>query len=117
MSYNTYIKVKVSRTNHNKLFKYDKRSLLSDLFNSRWCYKNFYKDNKIVVEKHPSLLYKVVLILRAPFLYIAYGFFNKELHEGIKEVLWSTKYKVFVEYTITKPDEMKTLLYKDGSKT
>ena len=99
-------RIKVSRNNHNKVFKYQERSFLKDLMTTTEYYEN---SEGVKVQKVPSVLGKVLLLIISPLLIIYYGISNKETYDEIKRTLFAKKYGAFVSDLIFDKEHIKTL--------
>lgn len=85
-------RIKVSRSNHNKVFKYRKRSFIKDLLTTVEYYEN---SECIQVQSVPSIFRKTFLLSISPLLIIYYGIGNKEIYNEIKRNLFAKKCGAF----------------------
>ena len=85
-------RIKVSRKNHNQVFKYRKRSFLKDLTNTTEYYEN---SGVILVQNVPSVFGKVLLFVFSPIVIIYHGIGNKEIYTDIKRALFAKRYGAF----------------------
>lgn len=99
-------RIKVSRRNHNKIFKYRKRTFIKDLMNTTEYYEN---DECIQVQNVPSLFGKILLLFISPLLILFYGVTNKENYTDIKRTLFAKKYGAFTADRIWKKEQIKLL--------
>ena len=76
-----YKKINVSKSLHNSVFKYRKRTV----WRSLWCkYDYFANDWNIRVEQTPTMALKVVVVVTFPILLILHGLTNfRELKDEV----------------------------------
>ena len=80
---NGYRKIKVSKSLHNSVFKYRKRTLWKSLFTKHEYYAN---DWCIRVEVFPTLFAKLIVLTSFPFLLLLHGVSN---YSEIKNEVYS----------------------------
>ena len=90
---NGYTKIKVSKTKHNLVFKYDQRTLWKSLFRMHEYYDN---DNQVIVQHLPTVFVKVLSVILFPVSLIINGVGNyNEVLRDIKRTIWTKKYGSF----------------------
>lgn len=99
-------KIKVSKENHNKVFKYRKRTFIKDLMNTTEYYEN---DKCIQIQCVPSLFGKILLLFISPLLILFYGVANKKVYTDIKRMLFAKKYGAFTTDCIWDNEQIKLL--------
>lgn len=87
-----FTKIKVSKENHNKIFKYKKRTILKDIKTKVEYYES---DKEILIQFLPTVFTKVLLLLIAPFIILFYGIGNPDVYSDIKRIIFPKKYGSF----------------------
>ena len=88
-----YKRIKVSKAQHNSVFKYGKRTLLKSLVQKQEYYDN---GNQIIVQHLPTLITKILCVVLLPVNLLFYGVGNlDELIKDTKRIIQPKKYGSF----------------------
>ena len=99
-------RIKVSKNNHNKVFKYNNRTFIRDLLTTVEYYE---KDDCIKVQIVPSLLGKLLLIVISPIHILIHGLVNKDAYRDILRGLFPKKYGAFLSHVFWDETQIKIL--------
>lgn len=88
-----YKRIKVSKAQHNSVFKYRKRTLLKSLVHRQEYYDN---GNQIIVQHLPTLITKILCVVLLPVNLLFYGVGNlDELMKDTKRIIQPKKHGSF----------------------
>lgn len=101
-----FTRIKVTKDNHNKVFKYSQRTFWKDLVKTVEYYEN---KECIKVQTVISIFGKLLLLTLSPILILYYGIGNKEIYTEIKRTLSDKKYGAFTSDCIFDKEIINTL--------